>query len=183
VFPKGDVLTVGVIGARAESAALRRYYREFVARMGLAGVAPQQFSGHLTRCRSADSPLRRGRVLVAGDAAGLLEPWTREGISFAARSGAEAGRIAARAVAARPEECDRVLASYAESVLRTLGPEMAAGRAFLRAFSRNRQVFHGFLASFPGGWSLFTSLVSGDTTLAVQQRRPAVRAVVRAVGR
>lgn len=36
-------------------------------------------------------------MIVAGDAAGLLEPWTREGISFALRSGAWAGTAAARA--------------------------------------------------------------------------------------
>ena len=34
-------------------------------------------------------------LLVAGDAAGLLDPWTREGISFALRSGALAGAAAA----------------------------------------------------------------------------------------
>jgi hypothetical protein len=32
-------------------------------------------------------PEHRGRVLVAGDGAGLLESWTREGVSFAPRSG------------------------------------------------------------------------------------------------
>ena len=30
-------------------------------------------------------------MLVCGDAAGLLEPWTREGISYALRSGRLAG--------------------------------------------------------------------------------------------
>ena len=55
-------------------------------------------------CRPGTSPAyaRRihrcgaGAVLVAGDAAGLLEPWTREGISFALRSGRLAGEAAAR---------------------------------------------------------------------------------------
>ncbi|MET8299419.1 geranylgeranyl reductase family protein, partial [Streptomyces sp. NPDC005180] len=87
VFPKGDVLTVGVISARGEGAATKRYLEDFIARLGLAGFEPAVSSGHLTRCRADDSPLSRGRVLVCGDAAGLLEPWTREGISFALRSG------------------------------------------------------------------------------------------------
>ncbi len=42
----------------------------FVDRLGLTGVEPVHESGHLTRCRADDAPLRRGRVLVAGDAAG-----------------------------------------------------------------------------------------------------------------
>lgn len=169
VFPKGSLLTVGVIGPRSRGEALRAYYDAFVARLGLG--APATFSGHLTRCREPGSPLRRGRVLVAGDAAGLLEPWTREGISYALRSGAAAGAAAASGD----------LASYDAFVARVLDPEMAAGRAFLRAFERNRQAFHGFLAAVPGGWRLFARIVAGDTTLADQTAKPYVRAALRAL--
>ena len=97
VFPKGDALTVGVIAARGEGAATREYLASFIDRLGLAGARELRSSGHLTRCRTDDSPLFRDRVLVAGDAAGLLEPWTREGISYALRSGSWAGAAAARA--------------------------------------------------------------------------------------
>ena len=83
VFPKGDRLTVGVIASRGQGERTRRYLRDFTVRLGLASFRPDQDSGHLTRCRGEGSPVRRGRVLVAGDAAGLLEPWTREGISRA----------------------------------------------------------------------------------------------------
>jgi geranylgeranyl reductase family protein len=182
VFPKGSLLTVGVIGPRGAGDELRRYYADFVARVGLGSVSPETFSGHLTRCRAAGSPLRRDRVLVAGDAAGLLEPWTREGISFALRSGALAGQAAAAAALA-PDEASATaeLSAYADRVIEQLSPEMAAGRLFLRAFERNRQVFHGFLASVPGGWRLFTRLVAGETTLREQAARPAVAAVLAAL--
>jgi geranylgeranyl reductase family protein len=175
VFPKGDLLTVGVIGPRTAGEALRSYYAAFVRQVGLGDVEPVTFSGHLTRCRDEGSPVVRGAVVVAGDAAGLLEPWTREGISFALRSGRLAGQAAAAFVAGEAAALTR----YADEVERTLGAEMAAGRAFLRAFERNRQVFHGFVCSVPGGWRLFTRLVAGETTLADQLRRPAVRAVLR----
>ena len=182
VFPKGELLTVGVIGPRSEGEALRRYYDDFVSYVGLADVAPSTFSGHLTRCRDADSPLVRGRVMVAGDAAGLLEPWTREGISFALRSGEWAGAAAAdAALAGHPGAADASLAAYADRVRTTLGPEMEAGRLFLRAFTANRQAFHGFVVSIPGGWGLFTRLVGGQTTLAAQLERRGVRLALRAV--
>jgi geranylgeranyl reductase family protein len=51
VFPKGDVLTVGVIAGRGEGERTRAYLRRFVDRLGLSGIEPQQDSGHLTRCR------------------------------------------------------------------------------------------------------------------------------------
>jgi flavin-dependent dehydrogenase len=77
VFPKGDTLTVGVIGSRDEGPAMRDYYRSFVASLGLDLGTAIHDGGHQTRVRAPGSPLRRGAVLVAGDAAGLLEPWTR----------------------------------------------------------------------------------------------------------
>ncbi|MEO6713678.1 MAG: geranylgeranyl reductase family protein [Mycobacteriales bacterium] len=176
VFPKGELLTVGVIGPRSEGEALRAYYDDFVAYVGLRGVAPASFAGHLTRCRDAGSPLRRGRVLVAGDAAGLLEPWTREGISYALRSGALAGVAAARAALAADEvAAAAALSAYADQVIAALGPEMDAGRVFLDAFARNRQAYHGFIASVPGGWRLFMRIVAGETTLPQQLERPLVR--------
>ncbi|MFN2521859.1 MAG: geranylgeranyl reductase family protein, partial [Mycobacteriales bacterium] len=117
VFPKGDTLTVGVIGSRSLGADVRAYYRDFLRRLGLDPATALHDGGHLTRVRSTGSPLRRGRVLVAGDAAGLLEPWTREGISYALRSGALAGHAAATE-----------LSSYEHLVEQALGADMAAGR-------------------------------------------------------
>ena len=110
-------------------------------------------------------------MLVAGDAAGLLEPWTREGISFALRSGALAGAAAARDPA-----------SYAAEVERVLGPEMAAGRRALAAFTRHPRAVHEVVRSLPGMWGLFVRLVGGDTSLDRQLDRRSVRALVRVLG-
>ena len=127
VFPKGDRLTVGVIASRGQGERTRCYLRDFTTRLGLASFRPEQDAGHLTRCRSEGSPVRRGRVLVAGDAAGLLEPWTREGISFALRSGILAGTAAAQASdSTGPEQLDRALDQYRAELERELLPEMAA---------------------------------------------------------
>jgi geranylgeranyl reductase family protein len=171
VFPKGDRLTVGVIGDRARSDRLRRYYREFVRGLGLDLRTAEVDGGHLTRVRAPGSPLVRGRVLVAGDAAGLLEPWTREGVSFALRSGALAGAAAA----ADP-------ADYPAAVQRALGAEMAAGRRALAAFSRHPRLVHEVLRSLPGMWELFVRLVSGQTSMDEQLERRSIRGLVRLLG-
>ncbi|GAB3082625.1 geranylgeranyl reductase family protein [Micromonospora schwarzwaldensis] len=165
VFPKGDRLTVGVISARGDGERTRAYLRDFVARLGLSGVAPEHDSGHLTRCRAEDSPLRHGRVLVAGDAAGLLEPWSREGISYALRS----GRLAGAAVAAGD------LDAYPREVARLLTPEMRAGHRLLDAFERRPDVFHAMLAS-PSGWRMFVRFCQGRVGFAEALDRRPVRA-------
>jgi geranylgeranyl reductase family protein len=180
VFPKGDQLSVGVIAARGSPERTRRYLDDFLSGLQLDGVEPSVSSGHLTRCRTEDAPLYRGRVLVAGDAAGLLDPWSREGISFALRSGAMAGQAAALASrAASGAEAGRALAGYADMISSTLGPEMQAGRAFMRAFKRHPRAFHLALVLLPPAWNLFAGVISGQESIAGITRRPLVRAALR----
>ncbi|MEV8566316.1 geranylgeranyl reductase family protein [Streptomyces sp. NPDC051322] len=166
VFPKGNTLTVGVISARGEGAATKRYLEDFIARQGLAGFEPAVSSGHLTRCRSEDSPLSRGRVLVCGDAAGLLEPWTREGISFALRSGRLAGEWAVRVSEAHDAvDARRQALNYAFAVKAGLGVEMAVGRRMLKLFERRPMVLHAVITGFRPAWKAFAGITRGSTSL------------------
>ena len=171
VFPKGDTLTVGVIGARSDGEAMRDYYASFLDRLGLDRATAVHDGGHQTRVRAPGSALRRGQVLVAGDAAGLLEPWTREGISFALRSGRLAGLAAAGDAS-----------SYEAAVEAELGAEVAAGRRALAAFTRHPGVVHSVMRWLPPTWPLFVDLVSGRTTMVEQLGRRRVRLLVAAVG-
>ncbi|MDY7087070.1 MAG: geranylgeranyl reductase family protein [Actinomycetota bacterium] len=165
VFPKDDELTVGVIMAKGHGAETKQYLAGFVRRLGLDDRKVVRDSGHLTRCRRPDSPLRRGRVVVTGDAAGLLEPWTREGISYALRSGDWAGASF------------QDLPSYERRVAAELAPEMAAGRRLLGGFSRLPGVVHAAMAT-PLGWRAFESFCRGDLSMARVIKRPGVRALL-----
>ena len=166
VFPKGDTLTVGVISARGEGAATKRYLEDFIGRLGLAGFEPSISSGHLTRCRAEDSPLSRGRVLVCGDAAGLLEPWTREGISFALRSGRLAGEWAVRVAEAHDAvDARRQALNYAFAIKAGLGVEMGVGRRMLQVFSRRPGLLHAAITGFRPAWHAFAKITRGTTTL------------------
>ena len=171
VFPKDDELTVGVIMAKGKGAQTKQYLSQFLAQLGLEDRRVVRDSGHLTRCRSAGSPLRKGRVVVVGDAAGLLEPWTREGISYALRSGTWAGEVAARAGDAAG------LAEYEELVERHLAPEMAAGRRLLRVFSRHPRLVHAAMGT-PLGWRAFQAFCRGELSMANVLRRPSIRLAV-----
>jgi geranylgeranyl reductase family protein len=174
VFPKGDSLTVGVIAERGRPEDTKAYLQAFVRAQGLDRQRVLHDSGHLTRCRAPDSPLGRGRILLAGDAAGLLEPWTREGISFAARSGSLAGEIAARGTG-------DVQAAYAAAIGHQLVPEMEAGEVCRVAFERRPAAFHALLAGTGVGWRSFQRIASGDTTLDRAMRHPSVRLGLKAL--
>jgi geranylgeranyl reductase family protein len=167
VFPKGDTLSAGVIAERGNPDQARAYLSEFLARLNLDKQEVVVSSGHLARCRTTESPLYRGRVLVAGDAAGLLEPWTREGISFALRSGAMAGRAAAAAAeASSGDGVAAALSGYEAEVSATLVPEMLAGRMFLRAFTRHPRVFFAAITLFSWTWGFVVNSISGDISFA-----------------
>lgn len=194
VFPKGDSLTVGVIAARGGGEATRAYYREFVERLGLAGFPAAEDSGHLTRCRTSDSPLSRGRVLVAGDAAGLLEPWTREGISYALRSGRLAGEAAAGMAAARTVTAQTGTAQtgtaqtvtaaaqeYRSRIEALLGVEMAAGERLLAAFEKRPAFFHAAVTTLPLAWRAFAEVCHGRTTFGALLRSRTAQAALRAI--
>ena len=155
VFPKADRLTVGVIQRKGEGAATRAYLARLLDGLGLADRAVLHESGHLTRWREPGSPVRRGRVLVAGDAAGLLEPWTREGISFALRSGLAAGRAAA--------EGD--LAAYEVAVARDFEPEQRAGARLLRLFERAPWAAHLLVTRSGRGARFFVRFCRGEAAL------------------
>ena len=179
LFPKGDRLTVGVIAARGQGERTRQYLHDFTGRLGLASYPPAQDSGHLTRCRAEDSPLRLGRVLVTGDAAGLLEPWTREGISFALRSGTMAGSAAAAAAhAASAAAADQALDEYPAAVRRVLLPEMAGGQQLLAGFTRHPGVFHAALRSAKG-WRAFARLCRSEISFGELASRPEARVALR----
>jgi geranylgeranyl reductase family protein len=177
VFPKGDTLTVGVISARGEGDATKRYLEDFIGRLGLAGFEPSVSSGHLTRCRAEDSPLSRGRVLVCGDAAGLLEPWTREGISFALRSGRLAGEWAVRVAEAHDAvEARRQAVNYAFAIKAGLGVEMGVGRRMLNVFARRPGMLHAALTGFRPAWTVFARFARGATSLSeVVRTNPVAR--------
>src|ERR1035441_3423114 len=178
VFPKDDRLTVGVIAARGQGSGTKEYLRAFTDRLKLGSCEVIRDSGHLTRCRTSGSDLRKGRVLVAGDAAGLLEPWTREGISFALRSGALAGACAAKAATQEDgEQRDGWLAEYVASVHRDLIPDMDAGRRILAAFSRHPGAFHAVLAT-PKGWRAFVKICRSELSFSAAIDRRSARAAL-----
>ncbi|WP_433731697.1 geranylgeranyl reductase family protein [Actinoplanes sp. CA-051413] len=175
VFPKDDELTVGVIMEKGRGAETKKYLADLLAQLGLADRRVVRDSGHLTRCRRTDAPLRRGRVLVVGDAAGLLEPWTREGISYALRSGTWAGEVAARAQT--PAE----LAEYDQQVEGELAPEMAAGRRLLQVFAKHPRLMHAAFAT-PMGWRAFEAFCRGELSMANVVRRPSISTAINLLG-
>jgi len=76
-------------------------------------------------------------LLLAGDAAGLVNPFNGEGIAYAMESGEILARVAAQALA-RPTaaETERVLRGYPEVLQDTYGRYYTLGRVFVELIGR-----------------------------------------------
>ncbi|HSU48551.1 MAG TPA: geranylgeranyl reductase family protein, partial [Arthrobacter sp.] len=163
VFPKGDRLAVGVIQPRGNPDQSKAYLARWLHQLGLERAEVLAYSGHLAQWRTVDSPLARGCVLVAGDAAGLLEPCSREGISFPLRSGQWGGVAAGRASRAQPRHRADHLNDYCDKVRSVLGVGQRAGARLLRLLERHPALVHGVLG-YPGpGWQIFQDVCTGQS--------------------
>lgn len=95
VFPKRDHLSVGIGTLGRPEHPLREHLRRQMARLGIdVGDAPMH--GHPLPICTRNEPLQSRRCVLVGDAAGLLDPLTGEGIRHAIHS----ARLAADAIAA-----------------------------------------------------------------------------------
>ncbi|WP_314455824.1 geranylgeranyl reductase family protein [uncultured Microbacterium sp.] len=179
VFPKKDSLTVGVIEAKGNAPHTREYLDQWLSRLGMANTPPLHDSGHLTQWRRVGTPSARGHVIVAGETAGLLEPWTREGISFALRSGTWAGAAAAAFIGGD----ETALSGYSAQITRELEPEISAGSAFLRFFEKRSALVQLFTAHSRFGANYFFRFCNGETNLARAFRHSSVRRAVAMLSR
>lgn len=93
VFGKREHLSCGVLSMRRGSVQLRARLESYLQTAGIRPIS-MDVRGYVIPMRPRRGGFARGRVLLAGDAAGFADPVTAEGISLAMHS----GRIAARAV-------------------------------------------------------------------------------------
>jgi flavin-dependent dehydrogenase len=125
VFPKREHLSVGVLAARRGTKGLRAELERHRARYGLERARLRELSGCVIPVRPRARCSRPG-VLLAGDAAGLVDPLTAEGISLAL----ESGRLAGRAVADAEGDPARAAELYARGLRREILPELRLARGF-----------------------------------------------------
>jgi len=100
LFPKGETANIGVGVRRSMGADPLQALEMLLARLEIRPDAVIGRTGGPVPCGGPVASLRVGKVLLAGDAAGLTHPVTGAGILTAVISGTLAGQVAARAVCA-----------------------------------------------------------------------------------
>lgn len=136
VFPKRDHLSIGVMHTGPGRADLNRAMEGYLESLGLSRISPPERHGHRIPVHPGKGPFARGRVLLAGDAAGFADPVTGEGISWALLS----GRLAGTAIAEASVDPKKAVDLYTRAIKSDILPELAAGRVFARVLYRHPRV-------------------------------------------
>ena len=131
VFPKRDHLSAGIGGPLRQAKKLKSGYGQMLAGFGLAPVEEHRLTGHPLPVIRRGQPIHRDRCLLLGDAAGLLDPVTGEGISHAVKSAAIAVPVVAECL--RSGVVD--LSEYGHAVSKEIMTELRAARAIVRLFT------------------------------------------------
>ena len=157
IFPKADHVNVGVAGWEGEASHLRRHLGRLLAEHGLPAEAVVGLRGHRLPLRAPHAPLAGSRVLLVGDAAGLVDPLSGDGIYEAALSANEAGAIAGRFLDGSVASLDE----YTTALLARTGSLTAASWEWKHAYDRFPRLSFE-ITRLPFAWPVIQELLRGD---------------------
>jgi geranylgeranyl reductase family protein len=143
VFPHGEYYSVGIGGLASSLRKPRETMAEFLHERGFGANA--RMRGHLIPVGGMRRKLGGSRILLAGDAAGFLDPFTGEGIAYAIRSGQIAAEVICRSLSSGGDsEAPR---EYETNCEREFGSNLRYSLLLARMTHRFPSVFFGLLAS------------------------------------
>lgn len=166
IFPKRETLSMGVKGPMCTGRRLMLYLERLLDHFGVP-FYPGKVSGHLIPHRLRASPIATDRALLVGDAAGLADFWTGEGIFHAIRS----ADLAARHITAFLEGRANSLRGYESAVDSKMMPEFLVSHQFSRAFNYVHPIIFAMLEKLDYPWDVFCRIMRGDRTLAEVRKR------------
>lgn len=145
IFNHGTFSSIGIGGLRSLLKQPRSAFHEFCHRLGIE-VADRDVRGQVIPCFGHHRKLVADRLLLAGDAAGFVDPFCGEGISYAIRSGQLAVESAAKWMK-RGELSARRLAEYARNCYGEFGRDLRYALFLWNLVQRCPSIFLKRLAS------------------------------------
>jgi geranylgeranyl reductase family protein len=151
IFPKGDHVNVGVGGWGSEGPRLRAHLQTLCDHYGIRIDDLTNLRGHRLPMRRPETKLAGGRAVLVGDAAGVLDPVSGDGIYEALVT----GKLAAEHILADE------IPGYDKAVRERLDPLASAGWGAKKALDRfPRAVFA--IMRLPVTWRVLEKLMLGD---------------------
>lgn len=157
VFPKGDHVNVGVGGWGVAGPKLRDYLRRLCVEHELDWDSVESLRGHRLPMRRVPTRLGQTRALVVGDAAGLVDPVSGDGMYEAFLSGKLASEATLELLAGRRSSVE----GYGDEVTRSLARLVAASWGIKVALDRWPRLSFA-LVQIPSVWQVIEAVMRGD---------------------
>lgn len=165
VFPKGDHLSVGVGGLPTfddYGRRLKQYDEKHTAARSPGVKRVIRSHGYLLPCRQPGAPVQKGHAVLVGDAAGLVEAFTGEGIYWAIRS----AQIAGRSLLKGGSRLD-----YTKQLDAALMPDLLAARRWLKIYMVAPRACYALPMRAPFFWAAVCAIVRGERHFTDIKRR------------
>lgn len=163
VFCRRNCFSVGIGGTESLLKDPLRSFREFCRLTGFPDdVKPR---GCVIPYGGIMKKLSSNRMLLAGDSAAFVDPFSGEGLSFAVRSGQIAAEVACRAIKEN-DYSDRRLNEYGYLCNKEFGTDMRNSRLMTKVFHWNLDFFYGMFYSDPRLISDYFSVALGRMSCA-----------------
>ena len=160
VFPKAEHLNVGVGAWKYAAFTLRPKLGDLCRRYGFDAARVENLRGHHLPLRTAGSQIARGPIALVGDAAGLIDPLSGEGIHMAFASGRLAAEHAMRYLSGESDN----MSAYEQAVDHQLQPELDVSRRLQELFHFAPPPYLALMRRNRKFWLFFCHLVRGELT-------------------
>jgi geranylgeranyl reductase family protein len=167
IFPKRDHLNLGIAGWIRNGRELRNHLQRLATEHRLDADALEGLRGYRLPVRKPGGRLARGRALLVGDAAGLVDPLSGDGIFEAALS----AKIAAEKVFDFVHGTSDDLESYETTTLRALNALTAVSWGAKAAVDRYPRTCFALMRTAPA-WRYMQLFLGGDGREATRLRAP-----------
>ncbi len=167
VFPKDDHCNVGLGGFPSAAPTLRGELSKYAGCESFEADALSELRGHHLPLRDPNSGLVAGPVAFVGDAAGLVDPLSGEGIGNAIRSGQLAAEAALEFLSGESTD----LSAYHRSIEAEIEPELRVARQLQALFHQCPWPYVQLLRHSDRFWTAFCRIVRGESSYTKFQSR------------
>jgi geranylgeranyl reductase family protein len=174
VFPKRNHLSIGAGCLASKSRHLEHHHQKFLNSLSIGSYTIVRSSSHLIPTCIKGRLVWQDKALLLGDAAGLTDPLTGEGIHNAIRS----AMLAAPVIENSLLRGKAGLQDYQQIVEKKIVSELRIARKLSRFFVRFPRLAFGMLDRSDGAWRTICNLMLGEIDyVAVKERAGGLKGI------
>ncbi|MEP6910003.1 MAG: geranylgeranyl reductase family protein [Actinomycetota bacterium] len=159
VFPKGDHVNVGVGGWEREGPRMREHLARFCREYSIPESSLEDVRGYRLPLLHARARVAKGRLALIGDAAGLVDPLSGDGMYEAFLSAKLAAGETLELLAGQRAD----LTGYDRELRRSLSSQLAAAWGAKVALDRFPRLTYAAVRS-PFVWKAVVALIGGEVS-------------------